>query len=71
MKFFSDYRRILKNVITDEKKKYHDKKFLNAPGDPKKKWQIINQLRGKQKRTIKAVYIIENQRIIDRRVIEN
>ena len=71
-KIFSDnYRRILKHIITDEKKKYHDKKFLNASGDPKKTWQIINQLRGKQKRTMKAVFIIDNQRIIDRRVIAN
>ena len=52
-KIFSDYRRILKHIITDEKKKYHDKKFLNASGDPKKTWLIINQLRGKQKRTMK------------------
>ena len=70
-KIFSDYRRILKHIITDEKKKYHDKKFLNASWDPKKTWQIINQLRGKQKRTMKAVFIIDNQRIIDRRVIAN
>ena len=70
-KIFSDYRRILKHIITYEKKKYHDKKFLNASGDPKKTWQIINQLRGKQKRTMKAVFIIDNQRIIDRRVIAN
>ena len=31
----------------------------------------LNQLRGKQKRTMKAVFIIDNQRIIDRRVIVN
>ena len=41
-KFFSDYRRILKHIITDEKKKYHDKKFLNASGNPKNTWKIIN-----------------------------
>ena len=70
-KILSDYRIILKHIITDEKKKYHDKKFLNASGDPKKTWQIINNVRGKQKRTMKAVFIIDNQRIIDRRVIEN
>ena len=69
-KFFSDYCTILKHIITDEKKKYHDKKFLNASGDPKKTWQIINQLRGNQKRTMKAVFIIDNQCIIDRRVID-
>ena len=70
-KIFSNYGRILKHIITDEKKKYHDIKFLNAAGDPKKTWQIINQLRGKQKRTMMAVFIIDNQRIIDRRVITN
>ena len=70
-KIFSDYRRILKHIITDEKKKYRDKKFLNASGDPKKTWQIINQLRGKQKRTMKDVFIIDNQRIIERRIIAN
>ena len=65
-KMFSDYCRILKHIITDEKNKYHDKKFLNASGDPKKTWQIINQLHGKQKRTMKAVFMIDNQCIIDR-----
>ena len=35
-KIFSDYRRILKHIISDEKSKYHNKKFVNASGDPKK-----------------------------------
>ena len=68
-KIFSDYRRILKHIISDEKSKYHNKKFVNASGDPKKTWLLINQLRGKQRRTMKAVFIIDNKRIIERRVI--
>ena len=39
--------------------------------DPKKTWLLINQLRGKQRRTMKAVFIIDNKRIIERRVIAN
>ena len=39
--------------------------------DPKKTWQMINQLHGKQKRTMKAVFIIVNQRINYHRVIAN
>ena len=70
-KIFSDYRRILKHIISDEKSKYHNKKFVNASGDPKKTWLLINQLRGKQRRTMKAVFIIDNKRIIERRVIAN
>ena len=70
-KNFSDYRRILKHIISDEKSKYHNKKFVNASGDPKKTWLLINQLRGKQRRTMKAVFIIDNKRIIERRVIAN
>ena len=42
-KILSDYHRILKHIITDAKKKYHDKQFLNASGDPKKTWQIIKK----------------------------
>ena len=70
-KNFSDYCRILKHIILDEKSKYHNKKFVNASGDPKKTWQLINQLCGKQRRTMKDVFIIDNKRIIDRRVIAN
>ena len=37
------------------KSKYPNKKFVNASGDPKKTWLLINQLRGKQRRTISAI----------------
>ena len=40
------------------------KKFVNASGDPKKTWLLINQLRGKQRRTMKPVFDIDNKRII-------
>ena len=68
-KTFSDYRRALKHIINFEKKKIHNKKFSEATGDPKKTWQLINQLRGKQKKSMNPVFIIDNKRIIERRVI--
>ena len=37
----------------------------------KKTWEIINSLRGKGKRQIKPKFIIDNEKIINRRVIAN
>ena len=70
-KTFSDYRRVLKHIITYEKKKFNNEKFEAASGDPKKTWEIINQLRGKRKKDMKPTFIINNERITDRRVIAN
>ena len=70
-KTFSDYRRVLKHIIASEKKKYHNKKFQNASGDPKKTWEIINQLRGRHKKETKPSFKIDNKRITERRVIAN
>ena len=70
-KVFSDYRKTLKHIINFEKKKLYDKKFMEASGDPKKTWEIINQIRGKQKKSMNPIFIIDNERIIERRVIAN
>ena len=40
-------------------------------GDPKKMWQIINQIRGKCKKVIKPQFLINNEKVIQRRVIAN
>ena len=37
----------------------------------KKTWEIIYSLRGKGKRQIKPKFIIDNEKIINRRVIAN
>ena len=68
---FSDYRKTLKHIINFEKTKLHHKKFAEASGDPKKTWEIINQLRGKQKKSMNPVFTIDNKRIMERRVIAN
>ena len=37
----------------------------------KKTWAVINKIRGKNKKEIKPLFKIDNQRITDRRVIAN
>ena len=70
-KTFTDYRRNLKHKIEKAKSSYYCTKINEHEGDMKKTWSIINELRGKQKSTIKPQFIIDNQRILERRVIAN
>ena len=70
-KLFSDYRRNLKHIINNTKQKYYCTKIKEHEGDLKKTWSIINEIRGKQKAAIKPQFIIDNQKIIERRVIAN
>ena len=68
---FSDYRRHLKKLIKIAKSKFYEKKFDENQGNAKSTWKLINEIRGKTKRSIKPEFIIDNQRIIERRVIAN
>ena len=70
-KMFSDYRRCLKHIINFEKSKLYKNKFEGASGNPKKTWEIINQLRGKLKKSMNPEFVIDNKRIYDRRTIAN
>ena len=70
-KKFSDYRRCLKHIIKSIKAKYYNIKISDASGNPKKTWEVINQIRGSFKKNIKPQFIINNERIIERRVIAN
>ncbi|KAL5255671.1 hypothetical protein ACHWQZ_G011039 [Mnemiopsis leidyi] len=70
-KRFTDYRRVLKAVINTAKSSYNCNKILDNKNDRKKTWQIINELRGKSKKVIKPVIVIDNQKITDRRIIAN
>ena len=47
------------------------KKITDNKGNPKKTWEIINILRGKQKKSMKPHFFIDNKHIFDRRVIAN
>ena len=68
---FSDYRRRLNKIIKWAKKQYYNKQFVKSSGDMKKTWELINSIRGKSKRSIKPSFIIDNVRVIDRRIIAN
>ena len=66
---FIVHRRKLKNIIRSTKSKHYCNKIDAHKGDMKKTWAVINELRGKQKTSIKPCFIIDNQRIYDRRII--
>ena len=68
---FSNYRRSLKKIINHTKSKFYNSKINDHKGDPKKMWEVINQIRGKKKCTIKPQFLINNERIVNRRVIAN
>ncbi|KAL5253382.1 hypothetical protein ACHWQZ_G013235 [Mnemiopsis leidyi] len=70
-KEFTVYRRSLNHLINSAKRKYHGEKIAECAGNSKKTWQIINNLRGKKTRVIKPNFIIDNERVTNRRVIAN
>ena len=42
---------------------------MKSNGDMKKTWELINNIRGKRKHSIKPSFLINNERITDRRII--
>ena len=68
---YKEYRKILKRVRKEAKEKYYKGKFDEKTGDMKKTWEIINKIRGKNKRQIKPQLVINNEKITNRRVIAN
>ena len=68
---YSEYRKSLKHIITLAKQTFSQKKIIENTSDHKKTWAVINELRGKRKENIRPSFIINNQRIIERRIIAN
>ena len=68
---YSDYRRSLKHTINAAKEKFYGTKFKQYKGNFKKTWEIINEIRGKQKSSCKSHFIIDNEKVSNRRVIAN
>ena len=68
---YKDYRKHLKDVIGAAKSKYYGNKFSEHQGNSKKTWELINSIRGKQKRQIKPLFVIDNKKISNRRIIAN
>ena len=66
---FSNYRKCLQNIIGQAKLNHYGYKFAAAASNPKKTWQVLNEIRGKRKRSIKPKFIIDNKLITDRRII--
>ena len=66
---YKQYRRHLKSIIKWAKASYYNKQFENHEGDLKKTWKLINTIRGKTTRSIKPLFIIDNQTVTDRRII--
>jgi hypothetical protein len=68
---YKDYRRALKHTINAAKMKYYGIKIGQNTGNLKKTWKLLNELRGKHKSGMKAHFVIDNQRIINRRLDES
>ena len=68
---FSDYRRCLKHIVKSVKAKYYNQKITNATGNAKETWEIVNQIRGKAKRSVKPQFVIDNKLVTTRRIIAN
>ena len=68
---YKDFRKGRKKVVEAAQATYNKRKFAEVEGDSKKTWQLINKIRGKGKRTIKPAFIINDQKIINRRTIAN
>ncbi len=68
---YKKYRATLCKTIKAAKKKYYSKKFESAKGNIKKTWDLINELRGKCKKSIGASFIIDGKIVTERREIAN
>ena len=68
---YKKYRLVLNKTIKAAKKKYYCKKFELAKGNIKKTWELINELRGKSKTSLKASFVIDGSVVTERREIAN
>ena len=68
-KKFVTYQEEVNKLISIAKTKYYASKFEKYESNRKKTWEVINELRGKSKDKMKAVFIIDNERVINRRAI--
>ena len=68
---FSLCRKHVKKIIKSTKSNFYLNKFDTRRGDIKKTWQLINELRGKGRHNNKPLFVINNEKITNRRVIAN
>ena len=68
---YKSYHRYLKRIIKGAKKNYNSKRLENVQGNLKKTWSLVNELRGKTKRNIKASFKINGELVEDKKEIAN
>jgi hypothetical protein len=68
---YHSYRKQVKKDRRSVQSNFYAGKFAEVHGNSKKTWELINQIRGKHKRQIKPLFTIDNEKIINRRVIAN
>ena len=68
---FCQYRKLLQHIVNTAKNTYKCNKILENKEDSRKTWQLINELRGKSQKVLKPPFLIDNERIYERRVIAN
>ena len=66
---FKVKRTQVKKIIHLAKRGYTCNKIDECQGDSKKMWRVINEIRGKRRKQIKPSFLINNERIICRRII--
>ena len=64
-----NHQNLLRFLIKKAKAKYHAEKFKEFNGNKKRIWQLINELRGKMTNEMKPSFIINDERIVCRRLI--
>ena len=68
---FRKYRKLLQHIVNTAKNTYSCNKISENKENSRKTWQLINELRGKSRRAVKPPFLINNERIYERRVIAN
>ena len=68
-KKFVAYQDDVNKLIGIAKSKYYYSKFEKYESNRKKTWEVINELRGKAKNKMNNVFSIDNERVVNRRVI--
>ena len=68
---FTSYQKVLRATIKQAKKSFTHRRFSDCKEDRKKTWNIINELRGKNKQKLKPLFTINNKKVTNRRVIAN
>ena len=68
---YKKYRKELKSIIKQAKRKYYSTKFNSVSGNMKKTWALINELRGKTKSRIKSCFKVDGRLIYSKRDIAN